>query len=749
VEGTTQPNLLKAIFPKSAADKFAQFLHLETVGELLRHYPRDYIEADKPTSFRDLVEGEFVTVVAKVKAASTGSAQNNAKGRGPLKVTRVKILDRNNSELSLTFFNNFKAAKDIRVGDMGMFAGELTSWRDQLQLKSPEFYMLGRDTEEDQLMRELMLSNLIPVYRGITGLPSWEIAKMIRHLLKSWDGASDPLPLQLLLDHNLTDLTSALQLAHKPAHRGDVMKAHKRLKWDEAIALQIVLAQRKATAYVAPAPICQPVPDGIAAAFDKQLPFDLTKGQREVGVEIAADLAVAHPMNRLLQGDVGSGKTIVALRAMLQAIDAGRQTALLAPTEVLAAQHSRSLREMLGDLARAGEFEAPDHATSVTLLTGSLGAKAKREALLNIVSGKAGIVVGTHALIQDAVEFADLGLVVIDEQHRFGVEQRDALRSKAQQNPHTLVMTATPIPRTIAMTVYGDLDTSALTELPAGRSPIGTTVVPVKEKPTWVSRVWERVREEVGKGHQAYVVCPAIGDEQDEKKKAKKKKSPEVDPETGETLETEDLGEERRPPLAVMKIAEQLETGELSGLRIGILHGRLHSDVKDATMTAFAAGKIDVLVSTTVVEVGVNVPNATVMVVMDADRFGISQLHQLRGRVGRGNVPGVCLLVSEIPMNSSTGERLRAVASTTDGFELANMDLRLRREGDILGAAQSGTKSGLKLLNLLTDQDLIYEARQTAQEIVAEDPKLTRHRGLAGMAQDVIDRQRAEFLDKY
>jgi ATP-dependent DNA helicase RecG len=434
-------------------------------------------------------------------------------------------------------------------------------------------------------------------------------------------------------------------------------------------------------------------------------------------------------MNRLLQGEVGSGKTIVALRAMLQVVDAGRQAALLAPTEVLAAQHARSLSTMLGELGRAGELDGADTATRVTLLTGSLSTAQRKQAMLDTVSGAAGIVVGTHALIQDKVSFADLGLVVVDEQHRFGVEQRDALRTRAGANasPHVLVMTATPIPRTVAMTVYGDLETSSLRELPVGRSPISTTVVPAAEKPAWLDRAWQRIREEVAAGHQAYVVCPRIGDEEE---------SPSDD------------GDDRRPPLAVADVAPALANGPLSGLRIEILHGRLHADDKDRVMRSFAAGEVNVLVATTVVEVGVDVPNATAMVIMDAERFGVSQLHQLRGRVGRGKDPGICLLVTESPAGTASRDRLDAVASTTDGFELAQLDLEMRREGDILGAVQSGRKSQLKLLSLLRDADLITQAREEAQELLEYAPDLEYFPGLARLVADLIDDDRAEYLDK-
>jgi ATP-dependent DNA helicase RecG len=431
-------------------------------------------------------------------------------------------------------------------------------------------------------------------------------------------------------------------------------------------------------------------------------------------------------MHRLLQGEVGSGKTVCALRAMLQVVDAGGQAALLAPTEVLAAQHQRAIADLLGPLGRAGELDSADQATRVTLVTGSLGAAARRSALASVASGAAGIVIGTHALLYEGVDFADLGLVVVDEQHRFGVEQRDALRAKANQPPHVLVMTATPIPRTVAMTVYGDLEISTLTELPRGRSPIASHVVPAAEKPAFLDRAWRRLTEEVAAGHQAYVVCPRIGDD--------------------EPLTADEEG--RRPPLAVLDVAPLLADGPLKGLRIGVLHGRLPADEKDTVMRAFAAGDLDVLVATTVVEVGVDVPNATVMIVMDADRFGVSQLHQLRGRVGRGTAPGLCLLVSEAAPSTPARERLDAVASTSDGFRLAELDLEQRREGDVLGATQSGRRSHLRLLSLLRDRDLIGEARTEAITLVEADPELTGHPELHRWINELVDEERAEYLEK-
>jgi ATP-dependent DNA helicase RecG len=452
-------------------------------------------------------------------------------------------------------------------------------------------------------------------------------------------------------------------------------------------------------------------------------------------------------MHRLLQGEVGSGKTVIAVRAMLQVVDAGGQAALLAPTEVLAQQHYRSVSDLLGPLGQAGTLGAADKSTRVALITGALGAASRREALLDAASGAAGIVIGTHALLEERVQFADLGLVVVDEQHRFGVEQRDILREKAQDGrPHVLVMTATPIPRTVAMTVYGDLDVSTLSELPAGRSPIASHVVPAADKPRYLERAWERVREEVERGQQAYVVCPRIGGDEDPGGASDgdgiEPGEPDASPEPGLAVAG------GRQPLAVLDLAPALGQGPLRGLRLGVLHGRLRPEDKDRIMRDFAAGTIDVLVATTVVEVGVDVPNATTMVVMDAERFGVSQLHQLRGRVGRGTVAGLCLLVTEAPDGSKSRERLEAVAATLDGFKLSRLDLEQRREGDVLGAAQAGRRSSLRLLTLLRDEELIGQARGEATALVDSDPELDRHPGLAAAISQLLGPDQAEYLEK-
>jgi len=712
------------------ANALARALDLHTVGDLLRHYPRRYVERGELTRIAGLTPGEHVTVLAEVRSC-TSRAMQRRKGT----IQQVVISDGSRT-LDLTFFNQRGLDKRLPPRRQALFAGQVSVYRSKLQLLHPDFALIDGDTADVADFAR----PLIPVYPATRDVSSWTLQKCVRQVFDVLDEPEDPLPAALRRAHRLPDLMEALRGMHRPADHVEVRAAHRRLKWDEALAVQLTLARRRHTTLQRPAPRCPRRPGGLADAFDARLPFTLTAGQRAVGEQLGTELADEHPMNRLLQGEVGSGKTVVALRAMLQAVDAGRQAALLAPTEVLAAQHARSLRVLLGDLGRAGELGSAEQATRVTLLTGSLATRARKEALLDAASGAAGILVGTHALIQDKVSFAELGMVVVDEQHRFGVEQRDALRDRGAggTSPHLLVMTATPIPRTVAMTVFGDLEVSSLRELPRGRTPIGTSIVPVGEKPAWLDRAWRRIAEEVESGRQAYVVCPRIGDDRDD---------------MGNDDRSEDGdrfgdGEQRRPPLAVLDVAPQLIEGPLRGLRIGVLHGRLPAEEKDAVMRAFTAGELDVLVATTVVEVGVDVPNATVITIMDADRFGISQLHQLRGRVGRGVHRGLCLLVTEAPPGTSSRERLDAVARTSDGFELARVDLELRREGDVLGAAQSGRRSGLKLLSLLEDGDLIGRARQEAQRLVAADPELTGHPALARLLAEILDEERAHYLEK-
>ncbi|GGS56045.1 ATP-dependent DNA helicase RecG [Streptomyces parvus] len=726
---------LKKLLGGATAKVMAEHLDLHTVGDLLHHYPRRYEERGKLTALADLPLDEHVTVVAQVADARILMFNN---GRG--KRLEVTLTD-GSGRLQLVFFGHgvHKPHKELLPGRQAMFAGKVSVFNRKMQLAHPTYQLLdASDADEATEAVDAFAGRLLPIYPACKQLDSWRIAKAVDAVLPSARDAVDPLPASLREGRGFTPLPEALLKVHRPQTKADIEDAKARLKWDEAFVLQVALARRRYADTQLPAAARRPVADGLLDAFDAKLPFTLTEGQEKVSKQIFDDLATEHPMHRLLQGEVGSGKTMVALRAMLAVVDAGGQAAMLAPTEVLAQQHHRSITEMMGELAEGGMLGGSDRGTKVVLLTGSMGTAARRQALLDLVTGEAGIVIGTHALIEDKVQFHDLGLVVVDEQHRFGVEQRDALRSKGKQPPHLLVMTATPIPRTVAMTVFGDLETSVLDQLPAGRSPIASHVVPAKDKPHFLARAWERVREEVGNGHQAYVVCPRIGDdaEEAEGKKGKAKKKPaEEDP-------------EKRPPLAVLEIADELRKGALAGLTVEVLHGRMHPDEKDDVMRRFAAGDVDVLVATTVIEVGVNVPNATAMVIMDADRFGVSQLHQLRGRVGRGSAAGLCLLVSEAHEASPARARLSAVAATLDGFELSRIDLEQRREGDVLGQAQSGVRSSLRMLTVIDDEEVIAAAREEAVAIVAADPELEHLPELRTVLAALLDKDREEYLDK-
>ncbi|MEV2196615.1 helicase-related protein [Streptomyces phaeochromogenes] len=1063
---------LKKVLGPATAKVMAEHLGLHTVGDLLHHYPRRYEERGQLTHLADLPLDEHATVVAQVADARLLTFSSPKAPRGKGQRLEVTITD-GSGQLKLVFFGNgvHKPHKELLPGTRALFAGKVSVFNRRLQLAHPAYELLrGEDVSETV---DTWAGALIPLYPATAKLESWKIAKAVQTVLPSAQEATDPLPESLRAGRGLVPLPEALLKIHRPHTKADIEDARSRLKWDEAFVLQVALARRRHADAQLPAVARRPKKDGLLTAFDAKLPFTLTEGQQKVSKEIFDDLATEHPMHRLLQGEVGSGKaqpldslvltpmgfrqmgdmregdevvvpngeiavidgvfpqgerdvwrlvlsdgssvecddehlwivgtscgwhrgqppkvmtareirldtfkangsskwylpaatpvdlgqdaelpldpylfglllgdgsfrhnlrlsaiddeirdaaasavapdcrlapvkgsrcdytiqlkqrsggvrnpviqalrsldlwgmtshskfipadfkntsiknrlallqglldtdgtvhadgmsvslcsasrrlaedvawlvrslggrarvlpkraafnvsvalpdeyapfrlsrkadrvrprpkyntfrrgiraveyvgrkpvqcisvahpthayitdnftvthnTMVALRAMLAVVDAGGQAAMLAPTEVLAQQHHRSITEMMGELAEGGMLGGVEHSTKVVLLTGSMGAAGRRQALLDLVTAEAGIVIGTHALIEDKVQFHDLGLVVVDEQHRFGVEQRDALRGKGKQPPHLLVMTATPIPRTVAMTVFGDLETSVLDQLPAGRSPIASHVVPAADKPHFLSRAWERVREEVSNGHQAYVVCPRIGDEDEDPKKSRKKPSPEDEA-------------EKRPPLAVLDIAGQLAKGPLQGLRVEVLHGRMPPDDKDAVMRRFAAGETDVLVATTVIEVGVNVPNATAMVIMDADRFGVSQLHQLRGRVGRGSAAGLCLLVTEMPEASPARQRLTAVASTLDGFELSRIDLEQRREGDVLGQAQSGARTSLRMLAVIDDEEIIAEAREEASAVVASDPDLEHLPGLRTALQALLDEEREQYLEK-
>ncbi|MGV0791848.1 ATP-dependent DNA helicase RecG [Mycolicibacterium sp. XJ1819] len=735
---------LDYILGAKAAGTLAEQLGIHTVNDLLRHYPRKYSDGTTVLGEGESLEpGEHVTFVDRISDVDV-----RVTNRSPRREYMVVTLGDRRPKVTATFFNVKYLKKTLTEGARVMLSGEVGYFRGTLQLTHPAFLVLhagGRVSGTKSLKSiasatgatgdELLAAfdrDFFPIYPATSKLQTWEIYACVRQVLDVLDPVAEPLPETFLRQHDLISEDQALRAIHTAEKAVERDAAVARLTFDEAIGLQWALVQRRFSDLSGTGPAAPRRDDGLVGALDERLPFELTGGQKEVLDVISAELAGTRPMNRMLQGEVGSGKTIVSVLAMLQMVDAGYQCALLAPTEVLAAQHARSVRDVLGPLAMAGQLGGDETATRVALLTGSMSAQQKRAVREEVAGGQAGIVIGTHALLQDAVEFHRLGMVVVDEQHRFGVEQRDRLRSKAPDGitPHLLVMTATPIPRTVALTQYGDLETSTLRELPRGRQPISTTTIFIIEHRKWLDRAFERIVEEVGQGRQAYVVASRI-DEND--------KPPD---------DVDDDDDQKRavpPPITVYELFERLSSGPLSGLRLGLMHGRLPADEKDAVMAAFRAGEIDVLVCTTVIEVGVDVPNATVMLVMDADRFGISQLHQLRGRIGRGEHPSLCLLATHLPTTSKAGARLEAVASTIDGFELANLDLRERREGDVLGVSQSGRPITLRFLSLFDHLEIILAARELCGALYENNPD---HRGMDLLAAPFVDTDRVEYLDK-
>ncbi|RJS44973.1 ATP-dependent DNA helicase RecG [Nocardioides cavernaquae] len=715
-------------------------LHLETVGDLLHHFPRRYLETGKLSDLGGLQEGQLLTIVGEVGKSEVKTYTDRRTGKTAYRVEVQLHADGN--RLKMTFFaKNFGMANSfgnrLPAGRRGIFQGK-ASFFNQWQLTNPQMVLFGSKGEDHALLSLETMPNLFPIYPLTKGVDTWDLQRAATFALSVLDEIPEVLDATLRAEYDVVSRRQALEWIHAPDDFSQVAAAKRRFRFEEALVLQLVLGRRRRELQALGAQERTGGVTDILGAFDARLPFELTAGQRAVGAEIEHEIAQPHPMHRLLQGEVGSGKTLVALRAMLRTVDSGGQAVLLAPTEVLAQQHYRSITTMLGDLAMAGQFGGAAEATRVDLLTGSMTKAQRTEPMLRMATGEAGIVIGTHALLEDNVSFYDLGLVVVDEQHRFGVEQRAALTDKAGTPPHVLVMTATPIPRTVAMTVFGDLEVSTLTELPAGRAPIQTSVVPLTEQPQWMARAWQRVREEVEKGHQVYVVCPRIsGDvaEQGEQDVV------EVD-EDGNVVPVPPR------PSAVEDVIVELAEGALQGLRLGVLHGKLAPEEKDRTMRAFAAGEIDVLVATTVIEVGVDVANATAMVLLDADRFGVSQLHQLRGRVGRGGLPGLCLLVTRAELGTPARDRLAAVASTTDGFVLSQVDLEQRREGDVLGARQSGGRSSLQNLRVLRDETTILQAREAAGALLDADFSLGQAPLLRQAVEEIERTDHSEFVDR-
>jgi ATP-dependent DNA helicase RecG len=745
---------LDFVLGKKAAEQLDEQLGLRTVGQLLRYFPRKYSDAMTVRGEGeelDLEEGEHVTFIDVIERADLNRVRNQ-----PSREYLVVTLRDRRPKVTATFFNPKWLKKTLVKGAKVMLSGEVGYFRGTMQLTHPAFMVLDSESGKtvgtksltsvasatgatgDELLAEFE-KNFFPIYAATSKVQTWDIYACVRQTLAVLDPIAETLPDWFVREHDLMSEDEALRAVHLSDNERDRARAIERLTFDEAAGVQWGLVVRRYGELSESGPPAQTRDDGLAAAMARQLPFELTAGQREVLEVISAELTATRPMNRMLQGEVGSGKTVVSLLAMLQMVDAGYQCALLAPTEVLAGQHALSIRAMLGPLAGAGELGGAEHATRVALLTGSMTAQQKRDVRREVASGEAGIVIGTHALLQDAVEFDRLGMVVVDEQHRFGVEQRDRLRAKAPDGitPHLLVMTATPIPRTVALTTYGDLETSTLRELPRGRQPITTNTIFQTQQPKWLGRAWERIVEEVRAGRQAYVVASRIDEDDkpsdgDAKAAGKAKKA---------KKETHEQGP---PPVTVVDLLAKLERGPLKDLRLGLMHGRLSGDEKDAVMRAFRAGEIDVLICTTVIEVGVDVPNATVMVVMDADRFGISQLHQLRGRIGRGEHPSLCLLVTRLPDTSKAGNRLTAVAATQDGFALADLDLRERSEGDVLGLHQSGRPITLRFLSLAEHYDIIVAARELCETVYEADPL---DPGMAVLSAPFTDTDRVQYLE--
>lgn len=741
---------LTHVIGAKSAKALEEHFGIVTVNDLLRHYPRKYSHGMSVLGDDGELpeEGEHITFVDTIARADIRYTN-----RQPRREYLVVTLRDRNPKVTATFFNAKYTKKTLVEGTRLMLSGEVGFFRGAMQLTHPAFLILegagqGRGsknlatiaasskTGDGELDMSAFERDYFPIYPASAKVQSWDIYACVRQVLDVLDPIDDPLPESIREHWDLMSEDEALRAIHLAESPDDRERATERLAFDEAVGLQWALVVRRNGELGETGPPAPVRGGGVLAALGEQLPFELTAGQRSVLEVLSTELADTKPMHRMLQGEVGSGKTIVSVLAMAQMVDSGYQCALLAPTEVLAVQHARSIRQVLGPLAMAGELGGEAGATRVALLTGSMTAQQKRRARDEIACGDAGIVIGTHALIQDDVEFHKLGLVVVDEQHRFGVAQRDRLRAKATGGitPHLLVMTATPIPRTVALTVYGDLETSVLRELPRGRQPISTNTIFMREERqrSWLGRAWQRVREEVAAGRQAYVVASRIDEADDD----------------GAAPGRDGKAPPGPPAKTVIEMYEGLRGGELAGLRLGLMHGRLSGDEKDAVMSAFRAGDIDVLVCTTVIEVGVDVPNATVMVVMDADRFGISQLHQLRGRIGRGEHPSLCLLATNMPEGSKAGTRLRAVAGTLDGFELADLDLAERREGDVLGLNQSGRPITLRLLSLAEHREVIEAARTFAQSVYAEDPRLMQHRGLEALAAPFTDTERVEYLDK-
>ena len=693
---------LKQVGPKRASALAEMEIH--TVLDLLQHYPRRYLDRTRQARIAELTVEDEVFVVGQVERSAS---RRTRRGRTLVEV----VVSDDTGKLKLSFFNQPWQEQSLRPGRTVVVHGRPTRYHGSLQMTNPVVDLVGDRT-----------GRIIPVYPQSekAGVRTWQIADHVANALDRCEARSiaDPLPVSVLQRFDFVGRHTALDGIHRPATMGESSEARRRLMFDELLRVQLELVRRKRWLERHTAGLSHAVGGELVDRFLSRLPFPLTGAQERVIEEIVGDLAKPHPMHRLMQGDVGAGKTVVALCALLTAVQGGFQGALMAPTEVLAEQHYDTMVSLLGDLAVSDESRlGGERPLRVELLSGSRGAAGRRRASDGLATGDVDMVVGTHALISEGVEYRALGVVVIDEQHRFGVEQRAVLRDRGPGSvmPDLLVMTATPIPRTAAMTVYGDLDVSVLDELPAGRLPVATSWArgPLEE-----AQVWEAVRTAVAEGRQAYVVCPVIDE--------------------SEALDVRSVTE------TYDRLAG--DGGELAALRVGLLHGRVSPAEKEATMDLFRSGTLDVLVATTVIEVGVDVPNATVMVVIDAGRFGIAQLHQLRGRVGRARLESSCYLVGEA-VTAEAEARLEAVVNSNDGFELAEADLELRGEGTIMGERQRG-RNDLRLASLRKDKEWVAMARDVAIELLDADPDLRSHPALADEIDLMLGDREAEFLLK-
>lgn len=677
---------------------------VDDVLDLLTTYPRRWIDRSRERRIADLEVGEQVLVLGDVRSVTERRTARNRT------MVTARVGDATGI-ISVVFFNQPWRIKQLVVGTPIAIHGRVESYRDTRQMTNPVVDLIGDRT-----------GRIVPIYPQSekVRLTTWEIAGLVEQALRrcAARGLADPVPDAIRERLAMVDRWTAVHDIHLPESMAQAEAARRRLAFDELLRVQVVLVQRKRRLERDSAGLAHRIEGELLERFRSGLPFPLTRAQERVIGEINADLAAAHPMHRLLQGDVGAGKTIVAVSALLVAVQGGHQGALMAPTEVLAEQHATGVRRLLADLRVPDDDNLfGDRALRIEVLTNRVTGADRRAVLAGLADGSVDLVIGTHALIQEGVEFAGLGVVVIDEQHRFGVEQRAALRDKTTGVvPDVLVMTATPIPRTAAMTVYGDLDVSVLDELPPGRTPIVTRWA---AGPDEENAVWEQVRAEVAAGRQAYVVCPLI--------------------EESEALDVASAEE----------TFARLSADDLAGLRLGLLHGRMSSGDKESAMDTFRSGGTDILVATTVIEVGVDVPNATVMVVLDADRFGIAQLHQLRGRVGRGAHASTCWLVTSGADGSEprSNPRIEALVRSTDGFELAEIDLELRGEGTLMSTSQKG-RSDLRLASLRRDRDLVAAARTAAFELVDDDIDLDRAPVLAGEIRLLLSEDDSEFLAK-